>query len=165
MGDCLHVLINLLKRNHSNQSIFLESGHVQRVLPFFEFLEHDTSTLGTSGTGTLGGTSGNSLEGPGPGPGVGTGGKAWSAQKTRNVLLMLHLLRALVAPNNTPALVRSAQLALLQNGSHSIYYFLLHFLFAFPIVTLLVTRVTMLCYLSFCYPACYLPFCYHMLPH
>lgn len=43
VGDCLRVLINLLKRNQSNQSLFIESGHLHRVVPLFEFLHASAS--------------------------------------------------------------------------------------------------------------------------
>ena len=43
VGDCLRVLINLLKRNQSNQSLFIESGHLHRVVPLFEFLQASES--------------------------------------------------------------------------------------------------------------------------
>lgn len=42
VGDCLRVLINLLKRNQSNQSLFIETGHLHRVVPLFEFLAPDS---------------------------------------------------------------------------------------------------------------------------
>ena len=47
VGDCLRVLINLLKRNQSNQSLFIESGHLHRVVPLFEFLHASASESGS----------------------------------------------------------------------------------------------------------------------
>ena len=115
MGDCLHVLINLLKRNNSNQSMFVESAHLGRIMPFFEFLAQEEPPSAPSAPPSPTGDA------PTPTGGVagtpsGRARKPWSAQKVRNVLLIMHVLRALLSPSNAQSVLRACQMAVLQTG-------------------------------------------------
>ncbi|XP_038060951.1 general vesicular transport factor p115-like [Patiria miniata] len=70
--DCLMLLLNLLKKNSSNQTFFKEGSFVQRLSPFFEL----QTLIPQNPDGT------------------------WSTQKVKNVHYMLQVIRSLVSPNN-----------------------------------------------------------------
>ncbi|XP_033643717.1 general vesicular transport factor p115-like isoform X2 [Asterias rubens] len=70
--DCLMLLLNLLKKNSSNQTFFKEGSFVQRLSPFFDL----QTMIPQNQDGT------------------------WSTQKVQNVHFMLQVVRSLVSPNN-----------------------------------------------------------------
>ncbi|XP_022085188.1 general vesicular transport factor p115-like [Acanthaster planci] len=70
--DCLQLLLNLLKKNSSNQTFFKEGSFIQRLSPFFEL----QTLVPQNPDGT------------------------WSTQKVKNVHHMLQVIRSLVSPNN-----------------------------------------------------------------
>lgn len=65
--------------NPSNINFFREGSYIQRLVPFFDFTEYVS------------------------------GGRAWTEEKVKNVLLMLKLVRLLVSPNNPPQSTLSSQ--------------------------------------------------------
>lgn len=69
--DCLLLMVNLLRGNHSNQNFFKEGSYIQRLTPMFKHLvdSNEDSSVG------------------------------WSPQKVSNVHCMLQVVRALVAPS------------------------------------------------------------------
>ena len=40
VNDCLNILLNLIQYNQSNQLLFRESGHIQKLMPFFNSIQN-----------------------------------------------------------------------------------------------------------------------------
>lgn len=45
VNDCLNILLNLIQLNESNQMLFREGGHIQRLMPFFNSIQDIQWTL------------------------------------------------------------------------------------------------------------------------
>lgn len=90
--DCLILMLNLLRNNASNQSLFREGNYTQRLSACFVPLTADSAESSDAEDAALIG---------------------WSAQKVSNVHYMLQLVRTLAAPTNprqdTSAAQRSMQ--------------------------------------------------------
>ncbi|CAG0920623.1 unnamed protein product [Notodromas monacha] len=70
--DCLHLFLNLLRNNPSNQTFFKEGSYIQKICPFFDIAIPD-------GDMPLG----------------------WPSQKVVNVQLMLQVLQSLISPSRS----------------------------------------------------------------
>ncbi|XP_046656034.1 general vesicular transport factor p115-like isoform X1 [Daphnia pulicaria] len=82
VDDSLQLMLNLLKRNASNQTVFREESCMKHITPFFQSCQQS--------------------EGGDP-----TG--SWSIQKISNVHSMLQVVRTLVSPANATQVVSPAQ--------------------------------------------------------
>lgn len=85
--DCLHLLLNLLKNNLSNQNFLKEGSYIQRLPVYFDLNSSDKASS-----------------------------EGWSAQKVSNVHLMLELVRTLVSPNNPQQQTSNCQKVMNQFG-------------------------------------------------
>ncbi|PAA58238.1 hypothetical protein BOX15_Mlig032751g1, partial [Macrostomum lignano] len=91
--DCLRILLNLLRSNPPNQTLFRENSYIAQLPVFFEDAD----------SGDEGGAGGSDAEG-------------WSTQRVTNVLQMLSVIRVLVSPQNASQNTRASQRAILQCG-------------------------------------------------
>jgi len=83
VDDSLQLMLNLLKRNISNQTVFREESCMKHITPFFQTCQQSESQ---------------------PADG-------WSSQKISNVHSMLQVVRTLVSPSNASQVVSPAQKA------------------------------------------------------
>lgn len=90
--DCFNLLLNLLKMNYSNQNFFKEANYVKMLCKYLDL----TGTSPVSLAVDLGDSNSSS---------------AWPVQKTKNVSLLLKLIRCLVAPNNQQMIINDCQKA------------------------------------------------------
>ncbi|KZS07636.1 General vesicular transport factor p115 [Daphnia magna] len=81
VDDSLQLMLNLLKRNASNQTVFREESCMKEITPFFRSCQPSESDPGHS----------------------------WSTQKISNVHSMLQVVRTLVSPANATQVVSPAQ--------------------------------------------------------
>ncbi len=96
--DCFNLLLNLLQSNSSNQSFFKEANYIKMLC---KYLDLSSATPSSTQSFTLNadlGESTNALN-------------VWTAQKTKNLSLLLKLIRCLVAPTNQHAIVAACQKA------------------------------------------------------
>ncbi|GMT23628.1 hypothetical protein PFISCL1PPCAC_14925 [Pristionchus fissidentatus] len=98
--DCLFGILNLLRKNSMNQQLFRENNLIPRLgIILHQFLY------------------GNDDEDQGegmPNDSVPTSAENWAKQRTANVIFLLQILRALVAPDNAAGITHTAQKAMHQ---------------------------------------------------
>lgn len=87
--DCLNLLINLLQTNYSNQSFFKEANFIKVICKYLDLNEDNKSEAADEGASSAG----------------------WSAQKCKNLSLLLKLIRCLVAPSNQQQIISDSQKA------------------------------------------------------
>lgn len=96
--DCFNLLLNLLQANSSNQSFFKEANYIKKLCKYLDLTSAtSTSTQSFALNADLGEPA--------------SGANVWTAQKTKNLNLLLKLIRCLVAPTNQHAIISACQKA------------------------------------------------------
>lgn len=90
--DCLNLLINLLHSNYSNQSFFKEASFIKVICKYLDLNEDANRPNEPDDTAAAGSTN-------------------WSAQKCKNLSLLLKLIRCLVSPSNQQQIIIDCQKA------------------------------------------------------
>jgi len=83
--DCFNLFLNLLQNNHSNQVFFKEGNYIKRICKYFDLSAANKPTPIQNGF-ELNSDANSSV--------------IWTAQKSKNLHLLLKLIRCLVEPTN-----------------------------------------------------------------
>eukprot|EP00127_Corallochytrium_limacisporum_P006846 Clim_evm61s236 gene=Clim_evmTU61s236 len=90
VGDCLVLLLNLLRTNSSNQTLFRETGCFAKLVPFLTIEDGPRP-----GAGGHGGDDGSGAGAPNPAAMMVS---EWDQKKAHNFILMLDLIRSMANP-------------------------------------------------------------------